>query len=158
MDSGRVDIGQFFQAREFRCRGWENLPKRKCCCRGAMLWDPRLIDILEIVREEIYGGPVGVLNGHRCSAYNESVNGWEQSYHLTGRAADIRHVDDEGGSSIQETAAAIGEVAADLLPMGLGNVLFYPHRHFIHVDTGPTRSDAKMVRISRGKPKVEGRH
>lgn len=165
MDSPLM-VGRFFALNEFRCRGWENREHgRKCCCRGAVKYDPVLVSVLDVVRESVFRGPVIVLNGFRCEAYNASVGGYGKSEHPEGRAADLfvspmstsppnlpqRH--------LQSVAERIGIILLATLPPGRGNVIYYtaPGRNFIHVDVG-ARSGDTMVRESTALPKVAGRH
>lgn len=48
-----------------------------------------LASVLSKIREK-YGAPIIVNSGYRTSAVNSAVKGSENSYHLQGRAADIR--------------------------------------------------------------------
>lgn len=48
--------------------------------------------ILEPIREA-YGAPVFVNSGYRCPELNKLVKGAVNSYHLQGRAADVRGSD-----------------------------------------------------------------
>lgn len=48
--------------------------------------------LLEPIRET-YGRPIRVSSGYRCSALNKAVDGVRNSFHLSGRAADIYSVD-----------------------------------------------------------------
>jgi hypothetical protein len=52
----------------------------------------------------------------------------EKSQHIVGRALDITF-----GGKLAETAAAARA-------MQRGGVGWYPHSHFIHIDSGPVRS------------------
>jgi len=140
-------IGRFFTAHEMRCRGWELRDQgRQCGCRGAAKWDPELIALADQIRGLVYRAPAIVLNGFRCELYNRSVDGYPSSYHMDGAAMDLRFLDgvDGLGKEIEAAAHNMGDIAADFLPPGRGNVLWYPDRHFIHLDTGPT--NRKIVR------------
>lgn len=165
MDSPLM-VGRFFALNEFRCRGWENREHgRKCCCRGAVKYDPVLVSVLDVVRESVFRGPVIVLNGFRCEAYNASVGGYGKSEHMEGRAADllVNSMMQTSArmvlSHIRGTAESIGIILLATLPPGRGNVIYYtaPGRNFIHVDVG-ARSGDTMVRESTALPKVAGRH
>lgn len=52
----------------------------------------KLIDnVLDPLRE-LYGKPIIVNSGYRCSKLNKAVGGARNSQHLTGQASDIRTV------------------------------------------------------------------
>ena len=48
----------------------------------------RLMSVLDKAREKM-GKPIYVNSGYRCVQLNKAVGGAANSYHLTGRAADI---------------------------------------------------------------------
>lgn len=48
----------------------------------------RLMSVLDKAREKL-GKPIFVNSGYRCVQLNKAVGGAANSYHLTGRAADI---------------------------------------------------------------------
>lgn len=49
----------------------------------------RLIDVVLDPARELLGVPIRVNSGYRSKMLNEEVGGVKQSYHLSGRAADI---------------------------------------------------------------------
>lgn len=136
-----MEIGRYFSAHEMRCRGWELRDSgRECSCHGATKWSERLIEVMDTIRESVLCAPAIVLNGFRCVTYNRSVDGFPTSFHMDGMAMDIRFDGDQ-----DKMGARMGLVLADMIRPGLGNVLLYPGRGFIHVDVGPT--NGKIVRI-----------
>lgn len=72
-------LGQYFHSKEVECR---------CGC-GLCEMDPKLMWALNRLRHEL-GRPVVVTSGHRCAKHNAAVGGRVNSFHLTGRAVDIR--------------------------------------------------------------------
>lgn len=66
------------------------------------------VHVLEPIRKE-YGFPIYVNSGFRSSALNMIVGGAKRSYHLFGRAADVR------GSDL----IRFKEVVADLVERGV---------------------------------------
>jgi uncharacterized protein YcbK (DUF882 family) len=96
--------------------------------------DPRLIDILAKLQKRCNcSEPLTVLSGYRSPNTNSmlrrfSRNVARNSYHMKGRAADIRV---PGNSA--------GEVHQIAMSINGGGVGFYPRRQFVHVDTGDIR-------------------
>jgi len=72
-------LNEYFKRSEFACR---------CGC-GFDTVDAKLVNILTEVREH-FNLPVIINSGCRCQHHNAAVGGKPHSYHLTGRAADIR--------------------------------------------------------------------
>jgi uncharacterized protein YcbK (DUF882 family) len=72
-----IRIAAHFKLREFQCR----------CC-GLVKLSPRLLQMLEGLREEARV-PLTVTSGYRCPAHNRRVGGAARSLHAEGRAADI---------------------------------------------------------------------
>ncbi len=58
------------------------------CGRCAEI-HPRLIELLEKLRENIGGYPLHITSGYRCPEHNAEVDGVPDSQHLRGTAADI---------------------------------------------------------------------
>lgn len=96
--------------------------------------DPRLIDILAKMQKRCAcAEPLTVLSGYRSPSTNAmlrkiSRNVARNSFHMKGRAADIR----VPGSS----TAQVHQVAMSLQAGGVG---YYPRHSFVHVDTGDIR-------------------
>jgi len=72
-------LNKYFKRSEFACH---------CSC-GFDTVDARLVEILTEVREH-FGLPVVINSSCRCQHHNAAVGGKPHSYHLAGRAADIR--------------------------------------------------------------------
>ena len=61
----------------------------KCCGRGADVISPKLLMVLDAMRETV-GGPVYVSNMYRCPDHNAEVGGVPNSQHVFGTAADVQ--------------------------------------------------------------------
>ena len=107
--SGRR-LSRYFAETEFACR----------CC-GQVRVNPRLVHLLEQLREQLGGKPVVVSSAYRCVAHNRAVGGAKQSQHLLGNAADVI-----------VTGAALRDVAAVAEKLGFAGVGRY--NGFTHVD------------------------
>jgi uncharacterized protein YcbK (DUF882 family) len=99
--------------------------------------DPALIDTIVAIRDRLGvppDTPIHLTSGYRAPITNASLargngNVAENSYHIRGRAADIRIP----GVSGRRVAA----VAAEL---GRGGYAYYPGSDHVHVDSGPPRT------------------
>lgn len=93
-------------------------------------FDPEAVEVLWQVAARARLGPeLVVRSGYRTPEINRAVHGAGDSQHLRAGALDI-----EVGSA---RYAAVAEAA---LRLGAGGVGLYPHRGFIHLDSGPVRS------------------
>lgn len=72
-------LSPYFSREEFEC---------KCGC-GMATVDAELLFILDDIRINLVS-PVHITSGHRCRTHNKSVGGAKDSYHVQGRAADIK--------------------------------------------------------------------
>ena len=72
------DISAHFDRSEFAC---------KCGC-GFDTVDIDLLALMEAVRQE-FDKPVIITSGCRCYQHNKDEEGWPDSKHMEGRAADI---------------------------------------------------------------------
>lgn len=106
-----------FKRSEFAC---------KCGC-GVNHIQAELVDKLQLIRDEV-GKPVHINSGVRCGPHNKAVGGKPSSYHLLGKAADIR----VAGMST-EALYAIARRIPGLKGFGLYN-------GFLHVDTRRNRA------------------
>lgn len=84
-----IKLSPNFSTDEFDCRC--DLPS----CTYTLV-DSDLIDALELLRAKV-NAPIQVKwagggSGYRCSAHNKAVRGKAGSFHLLGKAADIRCV------------------------------------------------------------------
>lgn len=59
-----------------------------CPCCGNSITDDVLLNKLDILRT-LFGKPIYVTSGFRCTEYNAEVGGIPDSEHLDGKAADI---------------------------------------------------------------------
>jgi uncharacterized protein YcbK (DUF882 family) len=113
------------------------------------------LDFLADVLERADAQSATVLSGYRTKKTNDMLatrlfGVAEKSQHIVGRAIDITF-----DGRLAETAAAARA-------MQRGGVGWYPHSHFIHIDSGPVRSwtidrqglDRLLIagRGRRGKP------
>ena len=76
------DLSAHFSAAEFACHCGGRLPG---CHLTVVLRD--LLQSLEVLRA--HTGPVRIVSGYRCPAYNRKVVGASESQHMWGGAADI---------------------------------------------------------------------
>ena len=105
-----IRISEHFHLREFECP----------CCRCVML-APRLLCRLEVLRE-LWGKPIVVTSGYRCTEHNVWVKGSPKSLHMRGQAADIVVPFEE-----QEAVVAMARNA------DFSSVIPYGKRNFIHL-------------------------
>ena len=100
----------------------------------VMQIDPQLIDILHTLQTR-FGShlPVHIVSGYRSPATNAYLAARSgavarNSYHMYGRAADIR-IPGVGLRSVRQAAIALQS----------GGVGYYRYSDFVHVDNGPLR-------------------
>ena len=105
-------ITEHFSEKEMAC---------KCC--GKLKYDPKLLVKLELVRQMLGGIPIIINSGYRCEVHNKAVGGIPNSYHLQGKAADIRI-----NGNMDELYYFVDIVFKE---NGVGR-----YKNFIHVDTG----------------------
>lgn len=95
--------------------------------------DRNLLDALATIATNAdHDGIFTILSGYRTRKTNDSLDGSAaNSFHLSGRALDIRHS--------RTSTHTLYEIAANTKVGGLG---YYTPRqgNFIHIDTGPVRS------------------
>jgi len=117
MDWDNTSI-KFFTRRELAC---------PCCGRADMEADfMRRLENLRIAAR----GAMIITSGFRCQAHNEAVGGAENSYHLKGRAADVK----VPNSAVRYRLLALATdfYKPDRLFQGVGIA-----SNFIHLDTRP---------------------
>lgn len=112
----RVMVSPHFSLAEFAC---------KHC--GTVKLHPRLVELLEALRETIGGKPIVITSGYRCPERNRQVGGAPQSRHLYGDAVDI---------AVAPTGLSIDELAALARRVGFTGIGFYDDGH-LHVDCRP---------------------
>ena len=118
-----MDIGEFFNRKEFSCRG-------NMCCSGSSPMNQDLIDGLDELRRRI--GAIYVTSGFRCLTHNRNIGSNDTSQHPLGTASDIW--------SKYLTPSEIAEVAEEIPIFKNGGIGIY--NDFVHVDvrkTGPAR-------------------
>ena len=114
-------MAKYFNTDEFRCKCGKG-----CLPSGGI--DANLIEILEVTREAV-GEPIYITSGYRCPEHNRACGGASQSFHMTGKAADV-YCDSLSVYELKETLKA----AMDSLGIQ-GGLQEYPSQGFVHVDT-----------------------
>ncbi len=90
-----AEILPHFTLGEARCKGWtEKFGQHDC---GLTNLDPDLTAALSEVRR-LYDKPIRVRSWTRCIDHNMEVGGKTDSYHLNGRAVDLKAT--EGGDMV----------------------------------------------------------
>ena len=79
-------LSEHFSEDEFWCRGQD---QGTCNCNHSLKIDPRLIELLEELREITGGEPLYINSGYRCPVHNASCGGVSNSQHTKGTAADV---------------------------------------------------------------------
>ena len=105
-----IQISKNFKLKEFQCKDGSQLVKI----------DSELLDKLQKLRDEI-GKPIIINSGYRTEEYNKKVGGAKKSYHMQGKAVDIR----VNGMKPKE----IAKVAEKIGFNGVG-----VYKNFLHVD------------------------
>jgi uncharacterized protein YcbK (DUF882 family) len=101
----------------------------------SVAMDRRLLEVLFALQRTLQTDePVHVISGYRSPSSNaqlrrQSRNVARKSYHMAGRAVDLRI-----------PGVALGEVRRAALALRAGGVGYYPRSGFIHVDTGSVRT------------------
>jgi uncharacterized protein YcbK (DUF882 family) len=95
--------------------------------------DPRLLDLLVELRGRLHAPRFEVVSGYRSPATNAMLASLsdgvaQQSFHLQGKAIDIR-----------VPGRRLRQVRAAAMTLQGGGVGYYPHSDFVHIDTGPIR-------------------
>ena len=71
----------------------------KCPCKKCMKIEPiiktLLVFKLEMLRMELGDNSIYISSGYRCIEYNKSIDGFPNSPHITGEAADIKMLEYE---------------------------------------------------------------
>ena len=108
-----------FKAREFQCKC------RRAECDAPEM-DKAFLAKLEELRER-WGRPLIVTSGVRCRWHNDQIKGAPMSFHMRGRAADLRVQNLNEARALHALAESIGFGGIEI------------GRGFIHVDNGPER-------------------
>ena len=108
-------------------------------CRRMKFTD-QSIDSLQKLQKarDIYNKPIMVNSAYRCPVHNIVVGGASASYHLQGRAFDMRPV------------RSLKEIEFDLLifclqQAGFSYIRWYKKRRFIHADNRPGKSRLRII-------------
>lgn len=72
-------ISEHFKVKEFSCKDGSTI----------IFVDDHLVSILELLREKL-GKPIIITSGYRTPTHNEKVGGTKYSYHMRGKAVDIK--------------------------------------------------------------------
>lgn len=105
-----------FKVKEFACKDGSD----------QVLIDKKLVAWLEYIRQ-VFNKPIIINSGYRTKPYNKKVGGASNSYHVKGRAADIR-INGVKPIDIARAAEALGI-------LGIGC-----YEGFVHVDTREKKS------------------
>ena len=119
-----------FNREEFAC---------KCGC-GYMDIDFDLVKIIQAIRDEL-NEPIRINSGCRCVKHNQRVGGVRNSFHVSGKAADLSCA--SGGKKLFET---IKRMQSEGRLEGLKYYIYYERKNFVHVDVGRKRSTMYEVR------------
>lgn len=106
-------VGEYFKVKEFACK--DGSP--------VVFIDSYLVGILDILRARIEK-PVIITSGYRTPTRNKEVGGAKYSYHMRGRAADIR-ID---GMTAKEIANELNKI----VPNECGIIVY---NGWVHIDT-----------------------
>lgn len=110
------------------------------CCGKIKPLDPRLIFLLQSLREKI-NKPIYISKGGglRCRKFNKRIGGYKYSPHLSGQAVDI--------SAKNMDIITLAKEARDI---GFSRIGLYPYSHFIHVDVLKSRPSKAWIRDNNG--------
>ncbi len=115
----------------------KNFTKKEavCPCCGYLVEDQRFIKKLQALRDEL-ALPMKINSWFRCINHNDKKKGKKSSYHLQGRAVDIKC----GNSIYRRRIIALG------IKYGFGGIGIY--KSFIHLDN---RDTAELVFLDNRK-------
>lgn len=109
---------------------WKSFSPREIASKGEgeILINHEALDKLQKLRD-LLGRPVILTSAYRSKAHNTRVGGAKNSYHLQGKAFDVR-MENQDPAAFEAAARKVGFT-------GFG---FYPKSGFMHIDTGPART------------------
>lgn len=115
--SGNTKISENFKVKEFQCKDGTDL----------VLIDTELVNYLQLIRDH-FKQSVIITSGYRTNAYNTKIGGSKTSFHVKGRATDIKvnNID----------PVLVGMYAETLKIGGIG--LYSYANGFVHIDTRTT--------------------
>ena len=122
----------------------------KCGCDQCYA-DSRLLSGLEKLRA-LSGEPLFILSGYRCQTHNSKIGGAPHSYHLYGKAADVRL-----GRPGKLSLVQMFNLAERVKEFREGGIGVYPEQVFIHVDTRNFRARWCRMRGKYEKSEAWGR-
>lgn len=108
-----MNVGKYFKVKEFACKDGSQ----------AVFIDTYLVAILDILRSKVEK-PVIITSGYRTPERNAKVGGAKYSYHMRGRAADIR----VNGMKPKEVANELNKIVPDEC-----GIIVY--NGWVHIDT-----------------------
>lgn len=120
-NNGDYMLSKHFAASEFWCRGQEQCT---CDCNHSLTVEPKLIAMLEKLREICGNRPLYINSGYRCREHNAAIGGVPNSQHMYGTAADVARPE---GMTFDEFKICVEQLPFD----GIG---IYRNSDFIHVD------------------------
>lgn len=123
-ENGDIPLTKHFKIREFRCRDGSDLIK---------IDTDFVQDKLQRIRDWA-GAPVILNSAYRTEAYNQKVGGAAHSYHVLGRAFDIR---------VQGEAKSLDEICRYAESIGVLGIIRYPNHGFVHIDSRTTKYFSK---------------
>lgn len=94
-----------------------------------------IVSVLDPVRS-VYGSPIKVTSGYRCTRLNEAVGGVKNSQHLSGLAADLIPVDGDL-QRLKQTIITTGVPFDQLIEEQSGKT------KWIHVSIAPSGKGAR---------------
>ena len=146
-DSGRaISFNNAHTGEKFKGEYWQNgkyLPDAFSEIRNIMrdfrtgdkcAIDPRLIDVLFVVKEKVNSkAPFSLFSGYRSPKTNRMLRMRTEgvargSLHMQGQAADINL-----------PGVSLNKVEKTALALKMGGVGYYPKSGFVHIDTGRVR-------------------
>lgn len=119
-------MAKWFTDEEFSCNHCGELPE------GGM--NPILVERLDRLRE-MYGHPIYVSSGYRCTEHNQAVGGVSDSQHIKGNACDIW----VNGDYQAFYNLVINSELFD-------SVGYYPYQEFVHVDVRDNGESSNQYR------------
>jgi len=111
---------------------WPNFRPEELASKSddELLVDEGALDRLQALRT-LLRAPLILTSAYRSKAHNRKVGGAPNSFHMKGRAFDVKMANHD---------PLVFEAAAR--KAGFKGVIRYPHRGFIHIDTRETPYDA----------------
>lgn len=127
-------LSSHFTLAEFKCHDGTPVP-----AAAVTHLQEHCVELLEPLRDRF--GPVFVTSGYRTEAYNRSIGGARQSFHIYGLRGGQHPATD-----VHCGRGGVGDWHAFLEALlvsdhgGNGGLGFYPRGGFVHVDLRPYRA------------------